>query len=196
MPWPPRGAKRRLLWGARVRYEHALATFLASATSSVAAAGECTQPSNPIETDRPDTTNSSIVLPVGSFQSENGINVSRQDGGRVLDSTNSRLRLGVAPCFEVLVDLPTVDTPIRGAGVSGFTDVAPAVKWQISPIPEKFELSITAGVGLPIGAVSIAGPCTQPYPTVPVVGGAWTRLGHYGHGDQFLHAGGPSEPVH
>ena len=144
----------------------------------------------------PDTTNSSIALPVGSFQSENGINVSRQDGGRVLDSTNSRLRLGVAPCFEVLVDLPTVDTPIRGAGVSGFTDVAPAVKWQISPIPEKFELSITAGVGLPTGAVSIARPCTQPYPTVPVVGGAWTRLGHYGHGDQFLHAGGPSEPVH
>lgn len=140
-----------------------LATFLASVTASVAAAAEeCTQPSNPIETDRPDNTNSSIVLPVGSFQDENGINVSRQNGAQVFDGTNSRLRLGIAPCLEVFVDLPTVDTPIRGAGASGLTNVAPAVKWQISPIPEKIDLSMTAGVGLPTGAVSIAGPGAQP----------------------------------
>src|SRR5438270_8259165 len=99
------------------------------ATPSVAAQ-ECTQTSAPIETDRPDTTNSSVVVPVGSFQNENGFNISRRDGARVFDGTNSRLRLGIAPCLEVLVDVPTYVAPIRGSGASGFTNVVRAVKWQ------------------------------------------------------------------
>src|SRR6266446_2649 len=119
-----------------------LATF-----STPGIAAQCTQTSAPIETDRPDTTNSSIVIPVGSFQSENGINLSRRDGSQVFDGTNSRLRLGIAPCLEVLVDLPSNVTAFHGFGASGFTNLAPAVKWQISPIPEKFDLSMTTGVG-------------------------------------------------
>ncbi len=121
--------------------------YLASLAAFTAGAEECTRSSNPIETDRPDITNSSIVLPVGSFQSENGINVSRRDGAQVFDGTNSRLRLGIAPCLEVLVDLPSNVTAFHGFGASGFTNLAPAVKWQISPIPEKFDLSMTTGVG-------------------------------------------------
>src|SRR5258708_27644751 len=101
--------------------------YLASLAAFAAGAEECTQPSNPIETDRPDITNSSIVLPVGSFQSENGINLSRRDGAQVFDGTNSRLRLGVAPCLEVLVDLPSNVTAFHGFGASGFTNLAPAV---------------------------------------------------------------------
>ena len=107
---------------------------------SAAAAEKCTQPSSPIETDRPDVTNSRIVLPVGSFQNENGINFSRQNGAQVFDGTNSRVRLGLAPCFEVLLDLPADVTAFRGQGPSGFTDLAPAVKWQVSPIPDKLDL--------------------------------------------------------
>jgi hypothetical protein len=135
---------------------------LVSFAVSAATAEECTQPSSPIETDRPDVTNSSIVLPVGSFQSENGINFSRQNAAQIFDGTNSRLRLGIAPCFEALIDLPTAVTAFRGPGASEFTDLVPAVKWQISPIPDKFDLSLTVGVGLPTGAVAVAGPRTQP----------------------------------
>jgi hypothetical protein len=113
---------------------------LVSLAVSAAAAEKCTQPSSPIETDRPDVTNSSIVLPVGSFQNENGINFSRQNGAQVFDGTNSRVRLGLAPCFEVLLDLPADVTAFRGQGPSGFTDLAPAVKWQVSPIPDKLDL--------------------------------------------------------
>jgi hypothetical protein len=102
-----------------------------------AAAEECTQPSNPIETDRPDTTNSSIVVPVGSLQNENGINISRGDGADIFDATNSRWRLGVAPCFEVLIDVPNYVGTVHGAGASGFGDVVPSVKWQVSPIPRR-----------------------------------------------------------
>src|SRR4029077_12294840 len=92
----------------------ALLGYLASVAAFTAGAEECTQVSNPIETDRPDITNSSIVLPVGSYQSENGINLSRRDGAQVFDATTSRLRLGVAPCLEVLVDLPSNVTAFRG----------------------------------------------------------------------------------
>src|SRR3984885_2818160 len=115
--------------------------------ASAAASKECTQPSNPIETDRPDTTNSSIVAPVGSLQNENGINISRRDGADIFDGTNSRWRLGVAPCLEVLIDLPNYVGTLHGA--SGFGDVTPAVKWQVSPIPGKFDLSITVRAALP-----------------------------------------------
>jgi hypothetical protein len=47
-----------------------------------AAADGCPKASDEIATDRPDVTNSSIVVPVGSLQSENGINVSARDGAR------------------------------------------------------------------------------------------------------------------
>jgi hypothetical protein len=132
-----------------------------------AAAEGCTQPSAPIATDRPDVTNSSIVVPVGSLQNENGINVSRRDGADIFDGTNSRWRLGLAPCFEVLIDLPNYVGTFRGEGPSGFGNVAPALKWQISPVPGKIDLSMTIGAGLPTGAGAIAGPGVQPYLQFP-----------------------------
>lgn len=121
-----------------------------------------------IATDRPDVTNSSIVVPVGSFQSENGVNFRGQDGGRIIDGTNTRWRLGIAPCLEVLMDLPTYFAAVRGPGSSGFTDVAPAIKWQVSPIPGKIDLSLVTGVALPTGALNIAGPGAQPYLQMPL----------------------------
>lgn len=145
-----------------------------------AVAAECTRTDTPIETDRPDVTNSSIVVPVGSLQNENGIDTSRDHGANILNGTNSRWRLGIAPCLEVLVDLPTYVTPLRGAGPSGFSDVAPAVKWQISPLPGKFDLSITAGAALPTGAAGIAGPGVQPYLQIPwsvALGDGWSLNG-------------------
>jgi hypothetical protein len=131
------------------------------------AADECTKASEPIATDRPDITNSSVVVPVGSLQNENGWNVSRRDGLDVVDGSNSRWRLGIAPCLEVLIDLPNYAGTFRGSGPSGFGDVAPAVKWQISPVPGKIDLSITAGAALPTGARSIAGRGVQPYLQFP-----------------------------
>jgi hypothetical protein len=148
-----------------------LTLFLVTrAAMSLAIAGECPKSESEIVTDRPDITNSSIVVPEGSFQSENGINISARDGALILDGTNSRLRFGVAPCLEVLVDLPTYFAAVHGEGNSGFSNVVPAIKWQISPEPGKFDLSATAGVGLPTGAKRVAGPGIQPYLQFP-----WSR---------------------
>ena len=136
-------------------------------TATELRAETCPQATEEIATDRPDVTNSSIVVPVGSLQSENGVNTGLQNGKQGIDGTNSRWRLGVAPCLELLVDLPTFFANAHGNGVSGFSDVSPAVKWQISPLPGKFDLSIVSGVALPTGASALVGRGPQPYVQLP-----------------------------
>jgi hypothetical protein len=148
--------------------------------ASAASADQCPQKESPIETDRPDVTNSSVVVPQGSFQNENGINFSQRNGGRALDGSDSRLRWGVAPCLEILVDIPTYFAALRAPPNSGFTDVVPAIKWQISPFPGKLDLSATLGAGLPTGTKAIAGPGVQPYVQFPwswELGGGWGLSG-------------------
>src|ERR1700722_12050964 len=113
----------------------------------------CPTAKDEIATDRPDVTNSSVVVPAGSLQNENGVNFSTRNGSQIIDGTNPRWRLGIASCLELLVDLPTYSTPVRGPGSSGFSDVSPAIKWQVSPIPGKVDASVVFGVGLPTGTV-------------------------------------------
>jgi hypothetical protein len=143
---------------------------------TVVEAGECPLSTSEIATDRPDVSNSSIVVPPGSLQGENGINSTGHAVEKTFDGTNSRLRLGVAPCLELLVDLPNYVGALRGPADSGFSDVVPAVKWQISGLPEPWNLSATAGAGLPTGATKIAGLGVQPYLQFPwshELGGGW-----------------------
>jgi hypothetical protein len=144
-----------------------LSAFIILGTIESRAETTCPTAKDAIATDRPDVTNSSLVVPTGSLQNENGVNFSMRDDSRGIDGTNSRWRLGVAPCLELLVDLPTYVGNLQGPGSSGFTDVAPAVKWQISPIPGKVDLSVVVGMALPTGAVSIAGRGVQPYLQFP-----------------------------
>lgn len=100
---------------------------LAGYPRRVAAAGRgrasrdsCPTAKDEIATDRPDVTNSSLVVPTGSFQSENGINFSSRDGGRTLDGTNTRWRIGIAPCWEVLVDLPLYSANLKAQVLPDF----------------------------------------------------------------------------
>jgi hypothetical protein len=151
--------------------------FLAAFDAAEVRAESCPTAKDELATDRPDVTNSSLVVPTGSFQSENGINLTARDGGRTIDGTNTRWRLGVAPCLEVLVDLPSYVGNVRTPGASGFTDVAPAIKWQVGPLPGKFDLSLVVGAALPTGAADIAGRGTQPYVQLP-----WSYELHDGWG--------------
>ncbi|WP_291712744.1 transporter [Bradyrhizobium sp.] len=155
-------------------------------------ADSCPSQRDEIATDRPDLTNSSLVVPVGSFQSENGINFSARDGGRILDGTNTRWRLGIAPCLELLVDLPTYVSKLRAPGSSGFLDVAPAVKWQISPVPGKIDLSVVAGVALPTGTADVAGRGTQPYLQSPW---SWELNDGWGLSGMLTEFFRPAEPT-
>src|SRR6202048_2870767 len=144
-----------------------LLTLLIYHSTFTAKADDCPTAKDEIITDRPDVTNSSVVVPAGSLQIENGINLSARDGSRFVDGANTRLRAGIANCLELLVDVPTYFANVRGTGGSGFSDVAPALKWQISPIPGKVDLSAVFGVALPTGSESISGRGAQPYLQFP-----------------------------
>jgi hypothetical protein len=50
---------------------------------------------------------------------------------------------------------------------SSTSAITPAIKWQVSPVPGKIDLSLVAGVALPTGAIDIAGPGAQPYLQMP-----------------------------
>ena len=152
----------------------------------------CPTVKDEIATDRPDVTNSSLVVPVGSLQNENGVNVSARDGGHSIDGTNSRWRLGIAPCLEVLVDLPTYFANVRGHGNSGFTDLSPAIKWQISPLPGKIDLSMVTGVALPTGTEAIAGRGAQPYLQFPW---SWELQDGWGLSGMFTQFFRPYDPT-
>jgi hypothetical protein len=114
-----------------------LATLLVYLGTISAKADGCPSIKDEIITDRPDVTNSSVVIPPGSLQIENGVNFSARDGDRVIDGMNTRLRVGIANCLEILLDTPPYFANVRSPQNSGFSDVAPALKWQINPSPEK-----------------------------------------------------------
>ena len=66
------------------------------------------------------------------------------------------------------------------AGASGFSDVAPALKWQLNLPKSKFDLSITAGAALPTGANGVSGPGIRPYVQIPwslELGSGWALNG-------------------
>ena len=169
-----------------------LLTLLVHQSTITAKAESCPTARDEISTDRPDVTNSSLVVPAGSLQIENGVNFSARDGSRFVDGTNTRLRTGIANCLELLVDVPTYFANVRGPEGSGFSDVAPALKWQISPIPGKVDLSAVFGVALPTGSTGIAGRGAQPYVQFPW---SWELHDGWGLSGMFTEFIRPSEPT-
>jgi hypothetical protein len=158
----------------------------------IAKADSCPSIKDEINTDRPDVTNSSVVVPAGSLQIENGVNFSTRAGDRFVDGTNTRLRAGIANCLEFLVDTPTYFANLRSPEKSGFSDVAPALKWQISPIPGKADLSAVFGVALPTGSAGIAGRGPQPYLQFPW---SWELRSGWGLSGMFTEFFRPSDPA-
>src|SRR5713101_6498595 len=169
-----------------------LLTLLIYHSTFTAKADSCPSVKDEIDTDRPDVTNSSVVVPGGSLQIENGLNISTRDSSRFVDGTNTRLRTGIANCLELLVDVPTYFANVRGPEGSGFSDVAPALKWQISPIPGKVDLSAVFGVALPTGSAGIAGRGAQPYLQFPW---SWELRNGWGLSGMFTEFIRPSDPT-
>jgi len=150
--------------------------------AAASAAEYCPDSLSQILTDRPDVTNSSFVVPTRSLQAENGINLTARGASRSIDGTNTRIRLGVAHCVELLVDLPDYFRPVHGRDPTGFSDVMPAVKVQLGPLPGDVVFSATAGLGFPTGASRISGPGYNPYIQFPwsrEIGGGWGLSGMF-----------------
>jgi hypothetical protein len=142
-----------------------LATLMNCATEAVAVE-HCPTSADEIATDRPDVTNSSLVVPYGSLQAENGIDWTVKHASNVLDGTNTRVRLGMARCTEFLIDAPSYFLSLNDSQPSGSSDVVVSFKRQL-PVPFGFNLSATAGIGFPSGSKNVSGPGYQPYIQFP-----------------------------
>ncbi|HXB73301.1 MAG TPA: transporter [Candidatus Acidoferrales bacterium] len=110
-----------------------------------------------IVTDRPDITESSIVVPAGSLVVESGFTWARDHGKGVVDLSESLVRLGLGNRTELRFGLPCYHhglfDNLGGRGTpSGFDDVSFGVKEQIGPLPGGIDLAVIVAVSFPTGA--------------------------------------------
>jgi hypothetical protein len=136
-----------------------LPPLIAGASRAFAADG-CPTGASEISTDRPDVTYSSRVVPYGSLQAENGVDWTVCQGSNVISGSETKLRLGVAQCIDVLadcrriftrstaaahpLDYPTLSSPSSGNCRlrSASTYPQPAV-WGFRPVPARFRATDT-----------------------------------------------------
>jgi hypothetical protein len=142
---------------------------IATGASAIFAADVCPNSASEISTDRPDVTNSSRVVPYGSLQIENGVDWTVSQGSDVISGSETRLRLGIAQCTELLADVPTYFYSLNGRASSGFSDFIVSMKREL-PVPFGFELSATGGLGFPTGSTKTSSHGYDPYVQVP-----WSR---------------------
>jgi hypothetical protein len=129
------------------------------------------QDSPPIVTDRPDVTESAIVVPPWSLQVENGITSTRESGHRMVSGTESLVRLGVAPGLELRFGVPDYVLNLStGRLPDGFNDLSVGFKQQLGPLPGEIALSIIVAATLPTGTRGITTGGVDPLLKLP-----WSR---------------------
>jgi Putative MetA-pathway of phenol degradation len=127
---------------------------------------------SPISTDRPQITNSSVVVPCGSLQFENGFLVTTPKGGqRGLDLPETSVRFGIARKTELRFAAPDYfyndDTP--SGYINGFGDLSVGFKQQLGPT-HGFDVSLIPSLSLPTGANPISSHGYDPALQLP-----WSR---------------------
>jgi hypothetical protein len=124
-----------------------------------------------IVTDRPDITESAIVVPKGSLQVENGLTWASDHGRTAFDLSETLVRFGVSQRTELRIVVPNYLEALTGLGsASGFGDVAVGMKQQLGPLPGEFDLSVIVAVSLPTGADRLSSHGYDPFVKLP-----WSR---------------------
>jgi hypothetical protein len=138
----------------------------------------------PIATDRPVVTNSSIVVPVGSLQVENGFLETSSQGQSIVDGSESLVRFGIAKRTELRLTVPDYfeNLSSRDSIGSGFGDFALGVKQRLGPIPGKFDVSVIVFLSFPTGANKVSSGGYDPGLQMPwsrVLSANWTAAGMF-----------------
>lgn len=112
----------------------------------------------PISTDRPAVAESSVVVPKGSFQVENGFLITSEQGQRSLDGPETSTRFGVATNIELRLSAPDYYHDLASAaGIgSGFGDLTIGIKQQLGPTPGGFDASLIVFMSVPTGAAAVS----------------------------------------
>jgi Putative MetA-pathway of phenol degradation len=125
-----------------------------------------------IATDRPQITSSSIVVPCGSLQFENGFAETGNGGQQAFDFPETSVRLGIAAKTELRLGVPDYfynDDTASGFG-NGFGDLSLGFKQQLGPTRGGFDLSLIPSVTFPTGANLISSHGYDPTVQLP-----WSR---------------------
>jgi hypothetical protein len=124
-----------------------------------------------IATDRPSVTDSSVVVPVGSFQFENGF----ADTAGIFDGPETLVRIGLLSKTEFRFAVPDYISD----SASAFGDIAIGVKQQLGPV-HGFDVSLVVTLGFPTGARTVASRGYDPSFNVPwshALSSKWTAAG-------------------
>lgn len=88
----------------------------------------------PLETDRPDFTESSLVVPKGTIQVETGATYSNGVDGRSVTAPETLVRWGISDRWEGRIEIPNYVVAHGGKGrASGFDSPTLGAKYQIGP---------------------------------------------------------------
>ena len=139
---------------------------------------------SPIATDRPSVTDSSVVVPRGSVQFENGFLETGTPSLHTLDGPETLIRAGLLARTELRLYVPNYyynqALGIGEGAPSGFGDLAIGLKQQAGPLPGKFDLSVVAYLSIPTGANAISSHAYDPAVQVPwsrALSSKWTLAG-------------------
>jgi outer membrane putative beta-barrel porin/alpha-amylase len=110
-----------------------------------------------IATDRPQITNSSVAVPCGSLQFENGLQATEDGGRRGYDFPETSARLGVATKTELRLGVPEYyfHDDVGSGFATGLGDMSVGFKQQLGPV-RGFDVSLIPSVSLPTGAHRIS----------------------------------------
>jgi hypothetical protein len=157
-------------------------TFIALAAAQGQDQSAIADTSPAIASDRPSFTNSSIVVPRGSLQAENGFLESYNQSQDVVDGPETLLRFGLAPKTELRFTVPDYfyNASTGGGPGSGFGDMAIGIKQQLGPTRGGFDLSATLFLSFPTGAKTVSSGGYDPGLQVAWshgLSGKWTAAG-------------------
>ena len=130
-----------------------------------------------IATDRPQITNSSVVVPCGSLQLENGFEETTTSGQHGYDLPETSIRLGIARRTELRLAVPDAYFP-NPAGVG---DLVVGLKQQLGPV-HGFDVSVIPSLSLPTGANAISSHGYDPSVSIPwsrSLSKTWTVAGQF-----------------
>jgi len=146
-------------------------TILAGACIAAGAAMAQTGADVTIATDRPAVSSSSVAVPLGGFQIENGMLGTDQQGNWVPDLPESVIRYGLLSKTELRLYVPDYYHSFASGGgaSSGFADIALGVKQQLGPF-RGFDLSAIFYLSMPSGANGVSSHGYDPAVQAP-----WTR---------------------
>jgi hypothetical protein len=134
------------------------------------------QPS-PIVTDRPAITDSSVVVPSGSLQVENGVQITTAMGRRNFDGSESLVVFGLTDATELRFTVPDYNYSTLA---SGFGDLMLGVKQQIGHTASGFDASLVMFLSFPTEANAISSHGYDPGLQLPwsqKVSANWTAAG-------------------